>query len=83
MTKASSQAKSLADVAAFVNACNAARFPDSTPPFFKARQAEESGCVFTEFHENSPLPLSQSDIDRLAEEWQHRRKVFPKQTYHE
>jgi len=51
---------------------------DKTAHETPEEQPEESGFIFHEFHENSPLPLAPYDVGRLAEEWQYRRKVFPK-----
>ncbi len=47
------------------------------------KAARREALVRSLSESNNPLPLTPSDIDRLAEEWQHRRKILPKENIHE
>jgi len=53
---------------------------DKTVPERPEEQPEESGFVFHEFHENSPLPLAPYDVDRLAESRGEGRLVTQRKT---
>jgi hypothetical protein len=59
MTPKTRQTKSLADVAAFVNECHDARFPDSRRPFAKREQAAERDGKSAREAVNNAAPRAQ------------------------